>query len=525
MKKRLLAALVGLSGAYPVFGEDWAQFRGPDARGIASEASLPLDWGPEKNILWKATVGGAAWSCPIVIGNRVIVTTAVAEGQPKPRSGGGFGGPGGGPGGGRPGGAPGGPGGGRPGGAPGGPGGGRPGGAPGGRPGGPGGYGGGKGPDKEYTWKVICLDRATGKETWSAVASVGKPKYNTHASNTFATETPVADGERIYTWFGAAGVAIAHDLAGKELWKVDLGAYPTQMGWGTASSPVLHDGKLFIQCDNEEKSFLFALDARSGKEIWRTARSERTNWSTPYLWKSKVRSELVVGGSQKLRSYDPATGKVLWELAAGGGQANASPVGDAETLYFGTGMQGGGGGGRGGPPGGGPPGGAPGGPPGGAPGGGRPGGFGGFGGGGTLFAIKAGASGDISLKEGETSSDYVAWSVAKAAPAAASPLLVEGFLYLFERQGGLVSCLDAKTGKVQFKERLPGAKAIWASPWSYAGKVFAIDEEGTTHVLKAGPGFKVLGKNPLSTDVYWSTPAIAGGNLFLRGVDNLFCVK
>jgi outer membrane protein assembly factor BamB len=133
--------------------------------------------------------------------------------------------------------------------------------------------------------------------------------------------------------------------------------------------------------------------------------------------------------------------------------------------------------------------------------------------------------GNISLAEGKTSNEWVIWSAPKSAPAAASPLLVDGYLYLFERQGGLVSCLNAKTGKLEYKERIPGAKAFWASPWSYGGKVFGIDEDGTTYVLEAGPKFKVIRKNTLSPDVYWSSPAVAGGQLFLRGVDNLFCIK
>ena len=499
MKKRVLAAMVGLCGWSPLGADDWLQFRGPEGSGIPSESKPPLTWGPDRNIQWKASVGGVAWSCPIIVGDKVILTTAVADGQPKPR--GGFGGGGRGPGGGGPGGP-----------------GSRPGeGGPGGRPGGAGGFGGGRsgrGPDKEYIWKVVCLDRATGKEIWTTTAATGKPKYNTHASNTFATETPVSDGEKIYTWLGATGTAIAHDLNGKEVWKVELGVYPNQNGWGTASSPAFHQGRVFIQCDNEEKSFVVALDAKSGKEIWRAARQEKTNWSTPYIWKSKGRTELVTGGSQKLRSYDPETGKLLWELATGGGQANASPLGDGDTLYFGTGMQGGGGrGGFGGPGGG---------PPGGGPAGGRPGGFGG---GGTLFAVKAGATGDISLEEGKTSNMWVLWSVPKVAPAAATPLLLSGNLYLFDRQGGLVTCLDAKTGKQHYKERLPGAKAIWASPWSYEGKVFAIDEDGVTHVIEAGTSFKVAGKNPLGADIYWSSPAIAGGSLFVRGVDTVYAVK
>ena len=139
--------------------------------------------------------------------------------------------------------------------------------------------------------------------------------------------------------------------------------------------------------------------------------------------------------------------------------------------------------------------------------------------------MKAGATGNITPAEGKTSSEWVRWSVPKVAPAAATPLLLKGYLYLFDRQGGLVTCLDAGTGEQQYKERLPGARAIWASPWSYNDKVFAIDEEGTTHVIQAGRNFKVAGRMKLGADTYWSTPAISSHTLFVRGVDTLYAIK
>ncbi len=478
--RRYLAAAICSIPVISAQAEDWPQFRGPLANGVSTEAKLPVEWSADKNVAWKISVPGVGWSCPIVVGDKVFVTTAIADGQPKPGSRGGFGG-------GRP---PAGGGGTRPQG-------GRP-------PGGAGGYGGrGAGPDKVYTWKVVCIDRKTGKELWAKTASEGKPKYGTHSSNTFASETPVSDGERVFAYFGSSGTVIAYDLEGKELWKKDLGAFPIMNGWGTSSSPYLHDGTLYIQCDNESKSFLAALDAKTGDEKWRITRDEKSAWSTPYIWKTKERTDLVVGGSQKIRGYNPADGKLIWEMSIGGGQANASPVGDEERLYFGTGA---GGGGR--------------------PGGGRPGGGGGPSGVGTLFAIKAGATGDISLKSGETSNAGIAWSVPRAAPGAASPLIYDGYVYTFERQGGQVSCFNAKTGEAAYsKERLSGADAFWASPWAYDGKIFCIDAKGTTHVIKAGPKFEPIGTNTLGRDVYWSTPAVANGSLIIRGVDSLYCIQ
>ncbi len=477
MKVRLFAAAVGLTASAALApAADWTQFRGTDGTGVSSEKSLPTEWSADKNVAWKVSVPGVAWSCPIVVGDKVFVTTAVADGQPKPRSGGGFGGGGGG---------------------------GRP---PGGGGGFPGGGGGGGGPDKEYTWKVVCLDRATGKELWSEKAAVGKPKYGTHGSNTFATETPVSDGERVYAYFAASGTVSAFDLKGKEVWKKEVGAFPSTNNWGTASSPAVHNGRVFVQCDNEKESFLIAFDAKTGEEKWKEKRAEKTSWSTPYIWKTKARTDLVVVAPQKIRGYDPATGKEVWAITVGGGgQCNTTPVGTEDLLYVGSSMGGGGGFGGGG--------------------GGRPGG-GGTTLSGTLFAVKPGAKGDITPKEGKKDSEGVAWSVAKAMPSAASPLVYDGLVYTFDRNGGTVSCFDAKTGDAKYsKERLPKAGAFWASPWAYDGKVFAIDETGTTHVIKAGSSFEVLGTNTLGKDMFWSSPAVSGGMLLIRGVDSIYGIK
>jgi outer membrane protein assembly factor BamB len=374
--------------------------------------------------------------------------------------------------------------------------------------GGPGGFGRGqRAPDAVYKWEIYCLDRATGNVVWKQVALEGKPHIPTQASNTYATETPVTDGERVYAYFGMHGV-YCYDFAGKLVWKANLGSYRVAMGYGTGSSPVLDGGRLFIQCDNDEKSFLVALDAKTGKELWRTARPERTGWSTPLVWKNKVRTEVVCVGSPKARSYDPATGKQLWELGGLNGQAKASPVAGPDLLYVGIGGRMGGFGG------------------GAEPGGEAPAGRGGrMGGGGRpLFAVKAGASGDITLKDGAKSNEGVAWQLPQGGPPTASPLLVDKYLYVLEERGGLLSCYDAKTGKQVYKERLPGARGFTSSPFAYDGKLFCLDDAGTTHVVQAGPQFKVLGKNTID-EMCWSSPAVAGGALFLRTVDHVYCIK
>jgi outer membrane protein assembly factor BamB len=517
---------------------DWTQFRGPDGSAVSEDKGLPSEWAADQNIQWKVKLPGYGWSCPVILGDKVFLTTAVTDRQQRSN---------GGPGGGGPGGA-GGPGGGR--GGIGGPGSRGPGGEPGqilpepvkdrlkltdeqkkqiedlqkdadgqldklltddqkrqlkdmrdnpGR-GGAGGFGGrggfGRTPSAAYKFEVLCLDRKTGETIWNKTAAERKPGISANPSNGYATETPITDGERVYAYFGAIGVVFAFDLDGKPVWSTEIGAHPIMHG--TASSPVLADGRLFIQCDNDEKSFLVALDAKNGKELWRTPRTERTTWSTPLVWKNKERTEIVCVGSPRVRSYDPATGKQLWELNGINGQIKASPIADGERLYVGSG---------------------------GGPGaGGFGGGRGGAGGARPLFAVKAGASGDITLKDSAKSNDGIAWYLPNAGPSTASPLVYHGHLYITEERGGLVCCYDAKTGKQIYKERLSGARGFTSSPWAYDAKIFFLDDEGTTHVIQAGPEFKVLATNALG-EMCWSSPAAGGGALLLRTVDHLYCIK
>jgi outer membrane protein assembly factor BamB len=459
-------------------GADWAQFRGPNNSGIASDWKAPTEWSATKNLVWKQTVPGYGWSSPIVVGDKLFVTTAVSEKQKRPQpfnfGGGGFG-PRGGGGDDSP--------------NPQGPTGGGFGGGRGG-PGGFGGFGDAKPPDDLYRWEIHCLDRNTGKTLWSQVAVERKPAIPATMGNTYASETPVSDGERVYAYFGAHGL-YCYDLAGKQLWKRDFGSFPMMMSWGTASSPALDGGRLFILADNEQKSFLVALDVKSGDELWRVERDEKSSWSTPFVWRNKVRTELVTVGGKAVRSYDPTNGKLIWELkrAGAGGRGpnsvNATPVGDETMLYVGSGN-----------------------PFGGSP----------------LWAVKVGAKGDISLDANESTNNYVAWSNNKGGPPLSSPLLYEGHLYILAQQNALLTCYDAKTGNEVYKERVKGAKSFTSSPWAHAGKIYCLDESGQTFVIRAGPQFEQLGKNEIE-DMFWATPAVARDALYLRGADNIYCIK
>ncbi len=508
---RTVAVSLGFAAVLPSLSAqsvDWPQFRGPDQNAVSAAEQLPTKWGPKQNVGWKVKVPGRGWSSPIVTDGKVFVTTAVIDPKAAPPADAGGDRRGG------------------------------------GQRGGRGGFGGGRGgfggrgrsgpPDVVYTFEVHCFDQTTGKPLWQKVALKAKPRIATHRSNTYASETMVADGERVYAYFGMTGL-FCYDFEGKLVWKKDLGAFQMMGGWGTSSSPVLHDGRLFLQIDNEEKSFLVALDAKTGEEKWRKDRDEKSTWSTPFLWRNEQRVELVANGS-KVRSYDPKDGTLLWELNMGGSQFSASPVADKQNLYVGTGGRSSGGrGGRGGRRGGfggsrGGFGGSRGGSRRGADGGGR--GAGGAGRtstntalSGALIAVRAGASDDITPKQGETKSDGVAWATPNAGPPMASPLLYQGRIYILEQRAGRMNCYDAKTGARVYRERFEDAGAFWASPWAYDDKIFCLDEEGQTHVIQSGPEFKILATNTLAGEKFWATTAIAHGSLFFRSTENLYCVR
>jgi outer membrane protein assembly factor BamB len=251
-------------------------------------------------------------------------------------------------------------------------------------------------------------------------------------------------------------------------------------GWGTGAAPVLHKDRLYIVNDNEKESFMVALDRATGKTIWRVARAERSNWSTPYVWEHAQRTEIVTIGTGKVRSYD-LEGKVLWELTGTSGLVSLMPLSKHGLLFLGAGYHYG-----------------------------------------PLYAIRPGASGDISLKAGESSNAWIAWS--QELGAGIHPcFLMSGDRLFVLYDAGLLMCLDAKTGETVFpRQRLnTGGGRFYASPWAYNGKVFLLNEDGTTWVVEDGPKFEVVRKNKLD-DLAWATPAIARGSLFLRTYSALY---
>lgn len=434
----LLQAVVGIAVAVSNASADWPQFRGPMANGLTAGDVAPARWSETENIRWKVAVPGRGWSCPVTSGDKVFLTTAVAVGAPAEQ-------------------------------------------AP---QQGRGGWGGPDLTQVDHRFEVRCYKLTTGEELWTRVAFAGKPRIPTHPDNTFATETPVTDGERLYVSFGMMGI-YCYDLEGELLWQKDLGSYPMDNGWGTASSPALAQGVLVVQVDNEEKSFAVGLDAATGDEKWRVERNERSSWSSPVVWTNSVRTEVVLGGVNA-KSHDPLTGKELWSLNVAG-RSSASPAAFGDLLYIGSEDRSS----RGGPPGG-------------------------------IFAVKAGASGEL-IADGDGKSDSVLWSTRRDSLGMASPLVVDNVLYVFDRHGGMAAGFDATTGEPLFRERIRGAQPFWSAPWSYGGRVFAVDEAGTTFVVTPGAKFTEEAQNKLPGRI-WSSPAVAGGCLLLRSEDTLYCI-
>ena len=336
-----------------------------------------------------------------------------------------------------------------------------------------------------YSFQVHCLDLNDGREIWQKTAYEGIPGITTHPSNTHASETPVTDGERLYVYFGMNGL-YCYDLDGELLWKRDMGAFPSTSNWGTATSPLVYNDLLYMQIDSDSASYLAALDKRTGKHIWRVERNENTNWSTPVIWQNTYRNELITSG-QKACSYDPETGELIWELYLGGGRNISSPVASKDMLFLGNEER--------------------------------------EGGGGILYAVKAGAEGDISLQGSDSTSAGVAWIRKKSGLSMPSPLLHNGLIYIVERRRGQIFCYEAATGNpVYTSVQVPDAGPFWASPWASSERIYCLDEEGKTFIIEPGREFRVLGVNKLN-DRIWSSVAVGRDSYVFRGVDYLWCVK
>ena len=419
--------------------EHWPQFRGPESRGIASGPNLPDRWSATENVAWKTDVPGRGWSSPVVWGERVFLTTAVNSGELEtPKKGLYFGGN---------------------------------------RP---------EPREVQLDYKVLCLDLASGRKLWEQSVHQGPAKSPIHLKNSYASETPVTDGERVYASFGNQGLYCL-DRDGKLVWSRPFEPHATRNGWGTSASPVLHGDRLYVVNDNDDESYLLCLDKRTGQDVWRVVRDEKSNWATPFLWQNDRRTEIVTPGTGKVRSYD-LEGKLLWWFTGMSTITIATPYADQGLLYVSSGyindIH-------------------------------RP-----------LYALRPGASGDISLGPDQTSNGSVAWCQPKAAPYNPTTLVYDGRLYvLYDR--AFLACFQALTGApVYERQRLPQGMYFTASPWAYGGKVFCLDEDGVTFVVRAGDKFELLHTNQLTDDdMCMATPAMVGDRLLIRTSQRVYCVR
>jgi outer membrane protein assembly factor BamB len=460
-----LAVLLCSSSAARAAEPDWPQFRGPDRNPVALNRALLDRWSRTENVEWVANVPGRGWSSPIVTGGKVFVTAAVTEGKSKvPQIGTTY--------------------------------------------------------SNDYHaelrrqglsekeaeaklyerdielreevtlhYWVYCIDLKSGAVVWKHELYAGRPPGGRHRKASFTSETPLTDGQAVYVYVGNLGLW-AFDLKGKLLWREELAAYPTYGECGTGASPALAGNQIIILNDNEKEPFLASHDKRTGKRLWRTDRNvgnhvRKTSWSTPFVWRNARRTEIVAVGPGIALSYD-LEGKELWRLSGMSSIAIPAPFAYDGWLYVNGGSKG------------------------------------------TMFAVKPGASGDISLKSdaGERSNQFVAWSDPKGGTYLPTPVAYDGGVYVLN-EVGILTRFDAKTGQQTYKSRLAsdgGSGAFTSSPWAYNGRIFCLDEEGTTYVVKAGATFEVLGINSLD-EMTLASPAIAGDRLLLRTETRLYSIR
>jgi outer membrane protein assembly factor BamB len=460
LRAAVLLLLAPLPAAHAQ-GIAWPQFRGPDSNPVGAHAKLAERWSKTENVEWMREIPGRGWSSPIVTGDRVYVTTVTTDGKSKvPQIGTEY--------------------------------------------------------SNEYVAELMkqglsqeqviervtardielpkevtlhyflyCLNLKSGKVEWQKEFFTGRPPGGRHRKNSFTSESPVTDGKFIYVYVANLGLW-AYDLKGKPVWSTPLEANPIYLDFGTGSSPALAGNLLVIVNDNEKQQFIAAFDKQNGKQVWRTNRQigqegRRSAWVTPFVWRHALRTEIVAIGPGEVVSYD-LSGQELWRMSGMSGAPVPTPFAYDGLLYINGGR------------------------------------------GALLVAVRPGAAGNISLKEGETSNQFVAWSQKRAGTYLPTPVAYEGGIYSLT-ENGILSRFDSKTGTLTYKTRIdPAATAFTTSPWAYNGKLFCLSEEGQTFVIATGEKFQLLHVNTLD-EMALASPALVGERLLIRTEQRLYSIR
>jgi hypothetical protein len=420
---------------------NWPAFRGDGAAGNGDGQRAVAEWDvvSGKNIKWKTPIPGVSIASPVVWGNRVFVVTAIGKaGDTTFKTGL---------------------------------------------------YGDVKPVDdlSEHEWKIYSVDSISGKIVWDRTAFRGVPKTKRHTKSSQASSTPVTDGKRIVAVFGSPGLLIAWDFNGKELWRVDLGAldsgwfFDPAFQWGHSSSPIIYRNSVILQADVQKGSYIAAWDLATGKQLWKTARTDEiSTWGTPTIARTTDGRDEIVTNGTKVRGYDAATGKHLWTLGPNSEITIGTPV-VGNGLVFVTGGY----------------------PPV------RP-----------IYAIRPGAEGDISLAKGQQSSQSIAWSNMNEGTYIPTPLVYGGYLFTLNING-IMTAYDLDTGQRAFRGRVGTGGSFSASPIAADGRLYVASEDGEVYVLTAGPGLTQVAKNDMK-EVIMATPAISDGLIVVRTLGHLY---
>jgi outer membrane protein assembly factor BamB len=431
----LLLLVPSLAADRPAgYENNWHQWRGPLMTGFVPKGAPPLKWSETENIRWKVEIPGRGHATPIIWGDRIFIQTSVPM-VPEPAADSSAGG--------------------------------RQGrGMP------------SRNTSVEHRFMVLCLNRADGKVLWRKVVNEEKPKEATHDLGSWASNSPVTDGEHVYAYFGSRGL-FCLDMEGRLIWERDFGQMEKRMQFGEGASPALYGDTLIILWDHEGDSFIFALDKKTGEEKWKAARDERTSWSTPNVVEVDGKPQVITSATNRIRGYDLETGELIWEC--GGLTANVIPVPveSGGILIAASGFRGN-----------------------------------------ALLAIKlSGARGDI------TGTEAVLWKLDRDTPYTPSALIYEDMLYLLRSNNGILSCFNIRTGEEYYsRQRLEGLGSLYTSPVGADGKVYILGQKGTMYVIRFGPEFEILARNTLE-DSFHASPAVVGNQMFLRGFRYLYCIE